>query len=140
MNLIIDTNVLVSALMSDSGASREVIRRCLAKRYQPFISMALFTEYRNVMGRHSLFEGCIFPADKRRALFAAFASVCRKTEIYYLWRPNLRDEGDSHVVELAIAAAAKAVVTHNVSDFVRTELRFPALRVLTPAQLLKEDV
>lgn len=83
---------------------------------------------------------CIFPADKRRSLFAAFASVCRKTEIYYLWRPNLRDEGDNHVVELAVAAAAKVVVTHNVSDFVRTELRFPALRVLTPAQLLKEDV
>ena len=65
----------------------------------------------------------------------------RRTEIYYLWRPNLPDEGDNHVLELAVAAGARAIVTHNVSGFARAELRFPALRVLTPAQLLvvKED-
>jgi putative PIN family toxin of toxin-antitoxin system len=140
MNLIVDTNVLISALLSDSGASREVIRRCLIKRYQPCLSLALFAEYQDVMGREALFEHCVLPAEKRRAFFAAFASVCLKTEIYYLWRPNLRDEGDNHVIELAVAAGAKVVVTHNIADFVRTELRFPTLRVLTPAQLLKEDV
>jgi putative PIN family toxin of toxin-antitoxin system len=140
MNLIVDTNVLISALMSDSGASREVIRRCLLRHYQPCVSLPLFAEYQDVMGREALFEGCIFPAETRRALFAAFLSVCLKTEIYYLWRPNLSDEGDNHVIELAVAAGAKVIVTHNISDFTRTELRFPALRVLTPAQLLKEKL
>lgn len=140
MKVIIDTNVFISALISDSGASREVLRRCLNGRYRPFMSLPLFAEYRDMMGREALFERCALPAEKRRALFAAFIAVCKKTQIYFLWRPNLRDEGDNHVIELAVAAEAHVIVTHNVADFVRNELRFPALRVLTPAQLLKEDV
>ena len=50
------------------------------------------------------------------------------------------DEADNHVLELAIAAGAKVIVTHNLADFVRSELRFPELRILTPAQLLKESL
>ncbi|MDD5028207.1 MAG: PIN domain-containing protein [Rhodoferax sp.] len=37
---------------------------------------------------------------------------CRLTEIYYLWRPNLRDEADNHVLELAVAAGAQAIITN----------------------------
>lgn len=59
--------------------------------------------------------------------------------MYFRWRPNLPDEADNHVLELAVAAEADAVVTHSVKDFVRAELRFPALRILTPAALLKES-
>jgi predicted nucleic acid-binding protein len=105
------------------------------------MSLALFSEYQDVMGREDLFARGLLNAAERRAFLAAFISVCRRTEIYYLWRPNLPDEGDNHVLELAVAAGARAIVTHNVSGFARAELRFPALRVLTPAQLLvvKED-
>jgi putative PIN family toxin of toxin-antitoxin system len=140
VKLIVDTNVFIAALISDSGASREVVRRCLLRRYRPFMSLPLFSEYRDVMGRAALFESCPLPAVKRGALFAAFIAVCQKTQIYFLWRPNLLDEGDNHVIELAVAAEAQAIVTHNLADFARSELRFPAIRVLTPAQLLKEDV
>ncbi len=66
-------------------------------------------------------------------------AVSRMTDIYYLWRPNLPDEADNHVLELAVAAGAEVLVTHNRADFVRSELRFPDLRILTPAQLLKEN-
>jgi predicted nucleic acid-binding protein len=66
-------------------------------------------------------------------------AVCRMTDIYYLWRPNLPDEADNHVLELAVAARAAAIVTHNRADFVRSELRFPELRILAPAELLKES-
>lgn len=141
MQVIVDTNVFIAALISATGASREVVRRCLTGQYRPFMSLALFAEYQDVMGRDGLFAACLLDAAERRALLAAFISVCRRTEIYYLWRPNLPDEGDNHVLELAVAAGATVIVTHNVNDFARAELRFPALRVLTPAQLLmlKED-
>ena len=54
------------------------------------------------------------------------------------WRPNLRDEADNHVLELAIAGGASAIVTSNVKDFHDSDLRFPQVRVVTPKEFLKE--
>jgi putative PIN family toxin of toxin-antitoxin system len=138
MDIVLDTNVLVSALISDRGASIEVIRRCLQRRHQPCISLALFSEYQDLLGRSDLYERCPLTASERQELFNALMSVSRMTDIYYLWRPNLSDETDNHVLELAVAARAGIIVTHNLVDFTRSELRFPELRIMTPAQFLKE--
>jgi predicted nucleic acid-binding protein len=56
---------------------------------------------------------------------------------YYGWRPNLSDEGDNHLIELAVAGNARAIVTHNVRDLGTGELRWARLRILTPAQCLE---
>lgn len=139
MIIVVDTSVFVSALLSASGASREIIRRCLQGRYAPCMSLALFAEYRDLLGREELFAACPLPAKERLELFHAMIAVSRLTEIYYLWRPNLIDEGDNHVLELAVAAGARAIVTHNRADFMRSELCFPQIRIVAPAELLKED-
>ena len=136
--LVIDTNVFVAALRSADGASRAVIRRCLQGQYTPCMSLALFAEYRDVMGREPLFVASPLTSEERLALFYAFIAVCRLTEIYYLWRPNLRDEADNHVLELAVAAGAQTIVTYNRADFFGAELHFPELRIVMPADLLKE--
>jgi hypothetical protein len=46
----------------------------------------------------------------------------------HLWRPSLRDEGDNHVPELAVAGGVPAIVANNVSDFRSSDLRFPGVR------------
>jgi len=56
--------------------------------------------------------------------------------IFFVWRPNLPDEGDNHVVELAVAGSAAVIITRNISDFTGG-LKFPGLQVLTPAQFLR---
>ena len=89
------------------------------------------------MHRRELFRTSPLTRTERQELFAAFLSVCEWVQVYYSWRPNLRDEADNHVVELAIAGGA-AIVTNNVSDFLSAELRFPELRILTPRSLLEE--
>jgi predicted nucleic acid-binding protein len=71
-------------------------------------------------------------------LLDIFLSVCEWTRIYYGWRPNLPDEGDNHLVELAVAGNAKYIVTRNLRDVSRMELNFPNLAVLTPEVFLKE--
>lgn len=58
--------------------------------------------------------------------------------MYYLWRPNLQDEADNHLVELAVAGAARCVVTRNLRDLRAMELRFPGLRVVAPEDFLQE--
>lgn len=60
-----------------------------------------------------------------------------ETEIYYAWRPNLPDEADNHLIELAIAGGATDIVTRNIKDLAKGELRFPQIRILLPKQCLE---
>jgi putative PIN family toxin of toxin-antitoxin system len=138
MIIVADTNIFVSALLGPAGASRAIVRACLEGRLQPLMGAALFAEYESLLARKPLFEFCRLDARQRDTLFNAFLSVCRWTNIYYGWRPNLRDEGDNHVVELAVAGGASAIITKNVRDFQGAELHFPGLRVLSPEEMLKE--
>jgi predicted nucleic acid-binding protein len=62
-------------------------------------------------------------------------SVAKLQTIFYLWRPLLKDPKDDMVAELAVAAQASAIVTHNVGDF--GKLSQFAVNVLTPAAFLK---
>jgi putative PIN family toxin of toxin-antitoxin system len=136
--IVIDTSVFVSALLGPGGASREVLRRCLTGAHTPLMGSSLLMEFEAVLSRQVLFRRCALSPREREELFDAFLSVCRWTRIYYLWRPNLPDETDNHVVELAIAGAAGAVITKNTRDFTGAELRFPDLRILRPDQFIKE--
>ena len=138
MILVVDTNVLVSAFLGPDGSSREIIRRSLTRLYQPIVGAALFAEYESVLARHELFANCVLSNRERNDLFDAFLNVCQWTRIYYTWRPNVTDESDNHLIELAVAGGAQAIVTKNVRDFSRMELRFPDIRIMTPAALLKE--
>ena len=138
MLIVVDTNVLVSAFLGPGGASREVLRRVLQRRCEPLIGVALFAEYESVLEREELFERCILPAAERSRLLDDFLGVCRWTRVYYTWRPNVPDEADNHLVEVAVAGGAHAIVTKNARDFARMELRFPGLRIVTPAQFVKE--
>lgn len=133
-----DTSVFIAAVSSSVGASREVLRRCLVGRHEPLMGQALFAEYESVLARRELFQRSPISREERDELWAAFASRCRWVRVYYLWRPNLRDEADNHVVELAVAGRAGAIVTHNTRDFTRTELQFPGLRIVAPGALLAE--
>lgn len=67
-------------------------------------------------------------------LLEAFLSVCEWVKVYYLWRPNLPDEGDTHLIELAVAGAAGAIITNNTRDLKGGNLHFPKTRIVTPKQ------
>ena len=132
-----DTNVFIAAMLSPSGGNRDTLRACLDGRAHPLMGAALFHEYEDVMRRPDpMSKSPLRPGD-RQTLFEAFLSVCEWVKVYFLWRPNLPDEGDNHLVELAIAGGAETIVTNNVRDVRRGELSFPNLQILTPAEFLK---
>lgn len=135
--LVVDTSIFVSALIGATGPSRELIRRCLQGNYQPLMGNALFLEYESVIEREEIQANCPLSESEIKALLEAFLSVCQWINIYYLWRPNLRDEADNHLIELAVAGNAIAIVTNNVKDFQKTELLFPGLSILKPEDMIR---
>jgi predicted nucleic acid-binding protein len=64
-------------------------------------------------------------------------SVSEWVAIYYLWRPNLMDEGDNHLIELAVAGNATIIATNNIKDFKNTNLLFPNLSILKPEEVIR---
>jgi len=136
VQIVVDTNVFIGACLG-RGASATVIQACLERRFQPLMAAALLAEYEAVLSRRTLFARSRLESAEREELLDIFLSVCRWTRIYYGWRPNLRDEGDNHLVELAVAGGASHIVSHNLRDLKSTELQFPGIIAVTPAQLLK---
>ena len=130
----------MGALIRGSGRNREILRACFEGRLRPLVGQTLFLEYEDVLGRSEPLRKSPLSAGERRRLFEAILSVCEWVQVFYAWRPNLRDEGDNHLVELAVAGSARLIITNNVADFAGSELRFPSIRALRPEEALKEIV
>jgi predicted nucleic acid-binding protein len=132
-----DTNVFVAALHSSEGANPEELDRCLARADQAVMGAALFAEYEELVHRESLWRCVLVTAAEREALLDDFCATAIWQPVYFRWRPNLPDLADDHVLELTIAGGMEHLVTRNLHDFGRGELKFTSPRVLTPAQHLK---
>ncbi len=135
--IVVDTSVFISSLISAKGSSREVIRRCLRQEYQPLMGNALFSEYESVMNREEVKAKCPLTQAEIYTLLASFMSISKWISIYYLWRPNLKDEADNHLIELAVAGNAQIIVTNNIRDFRNSELLFPNLSILKPEEIIR---
>lgn len=137
--IVVDTSVLISALISNEGSNRKVLRFCLNGQYIPLISNALFREIEDVNARAEIVELCPLSSVEKRQLLDAFYSVCHWIPIYYLWRPNLKDESDNFLIELAIAGNARCIVTNNIKDLTGAELSFENLQIVTPEMFVRDN-
>jgi len=137
--VVIDTSVVISALIGEEGPGREVLRKCLNREYAPLISNALFQELEDVSRRKTILDKCPLSKHEIKDLLHAFYSVCHWVPIYYLWRPNIIDEADNFLIELALAGNATHIITNNISDLKNSELNFPELTILKPEQILRGE-
>jgi len=135
--VVLDTNIFIAACLGQ-GAAHHVVAACLRGQCQPLMGAALLAEYEDILGRAELFHACRLNPFERAELLDIFLAACIWTRIYFVWRPNLPDEADNHLVELAVAGGARFIVTRNLRDVARMELRFPELRVVSPEDFLKE--
>ena len=132
--VVIDTNVLYAGLYSASGASHRVLRLIEQGRVTPLLSTTLLFEYEEVLRRDRDVLGL-----SGRAIEDVLDGLCSRGEcrrIHFLWRPQLADPKDDHVLELAVAGGGADIVTHNVRDFGQA-VSF-GVRILRPAELLGE--
>ena len=137
MKIVVDTNVFLGACLG-TGAAGAVIAACLNGRCLPLMGNALFNEYEDVFSRKELFKRCKLSQAERIELMDIFFACCQWTRVYYSWRPNLPDEADNHLVELAVAGGADYIVTRDLRHLRNMELLFPQLHIVAPETFLKE--
>lgn len=131
--IVADTNVFVSALRSQFGASYKLFSQIDNDVYKLNISVPLALEYESVakrmIGEISLSE------EEIDNILDFIISKSNRWQIYYLWRPQLKDAGDDMVLELAVTAGCNYIVTYNVNDFKGME-NF-GIKAITPKQFLE---
>jgi putative PIN family toxin of toxin-antitoxin system len=130
--VVLDTNVIVAAGRSRQGASHALLRLLAEEAYRPVLSVPLVLEYEMALRRRTELD-----QTTAVAIVDFLCLVGERQPIYYLWRPFLKDPGDEMVLEVAVGAAAEAVVTHNIRDFDGVEENF-GIRVITPREFLAE--
>jgi predicted nucleic acid-binding protein len=116
MRVVFDTSVLVAAARSRIGASFALVSSIPAPEFQLCLSVALYSEWQQVLTRSEHLPPGDTAEDARRFL-RFLASQAHLQEIHFLWRPFLPDADDDMVLELASAADCPYIVTHNVIDF-----------------------
>lgn len=136
MRIVVDTNVFIGAVMSAAAENREVLRRCLDGRDVPLMGAALYAEYQSVLVRQALFRRAPVSKAEREVLFDAFCVGAEWITAYFLWRPNLPDEADNHLIELALNGSSRFVVSWDVRHLRRGEMSFPELQIVTPKEYL----
>ena len=132
-SIVLDTNVLIAGLRSRNGASFQVLSLVGESAFELNVSVPLVLEYEEVAKRESRALG-LTHAEIDEVL-DYLCAVATHREIYFLWRPVLRDAADDMVLEVAVDAGCDIVVTHNVRDFAGAE-RF-GVRALTPGEFLR---
>ncbi len=136
IKVVIDTNVLVAGLIGGKGPNREVLRHCLKGTLQPYVGNALYAEYQDLLSRENIQELCNQTSVTLAEFLDDFASICKPADAWFLWRPNLKDESDNHIVELAVVANVKYIITNNITDFAQAELQQVGHKVIRPPELL----
>lgn len=132
--IVMDTNVLVSALRSRTGASFRLLSRIDGGKFSVCISVPLVLEYEAATKRMSKAIGLTY-SDIDDVL-DYICLVADRYKVYYLWRPLLRDPRDDMVLELAVASNADAIITCNKADFKGSE-QF-GVRIASPKEFLQQ--
>ena len=130
---VIDTNVLIAALRSSSGASYQILLAADRGDFQMALSVPLLAEYDDVSSRPDM--GVSIPMSAVEAILRRIAQVAHTQQIYFLWRPILPDPKDDMVLEVAIASGATHIVTFNRKDL-RLASQF-GITVLPPADFIR---
>jgi len=131
--IVLDTNVIVSALRSRKGASYKLLMLVDRANFEINLSVSVLLEYedatKRLLGQISLTE------TELDDILDYLCGLANLRDVFYLWRPFLKDPKDDMILELAVSAQCDVIVTYNQKDFVGIE-QF-GIEVMTPKEFLQ---
>lgn len=137
MRVVLDTDVVVAAMRSPSGASAALLQAALDGRIQLLANVALILEYEAVCKREEHLSAAGMDIAQAGVFVDALAALAEPVDSHFIWRPQLKDPSDEMVLEAAVNGRAQAIVTFNRRDFGTVPERF-GLRVLLPRDAFKK--
>ena len=128
--LILDTNVVLSALISSSVPTKILYELVLTQKVEICLSKEVLAEYVEVLNRDKFTKFANFKTKAEVVLnrlreIATFYQTDRKIEV-------LTDMSDNKFLELAAVSSADYLTTGNTLDFTITEFEYT--RILTPRE------
>jgi len=132
--IVIDTNVFISALRSKFGASYKLLMSLENGKFETNVSVSLAMEYEEVSKR--ILSKIKLTKNEVEDVLNYVISAANRRKVYYLWRPFLPDSKDDLVLELAVAANCEIIVTFNKKHFREVE-KF-GIKTMTPQEFLRE--
>jgi len=104
------------------------------EKFQIIISVSLIFEYEDVLKRGDLRLN--LDTEDIDDILDYICKVADKREIFYLWRPYLKDPKDDLLLELAVESESDFIITYNKKDFESID-KF-GLQALTPKEFLEK--
>jgi putative PIN family toxin of toxin-antitoxin system len=114
MRLVLDTDVVVAALRSDRGASRQLLLAAFDGRMEMLVSVPLVLEYEAVLTRPQLLKDVAITTEEVGSILDAILTTAVHVEMRFLWRPQLKDPSDEMVLETAVNGNADYLATFNL--------------------------
>ncbi len=136
MLVVLDTDVVAAGVMSATGASRYLLESIGLGALSAAASVPLFLEYEAVLKRPETLRRAAATLDDIDVVLDRLAAVLTRVDIWYLWRPQLRDPNDDMVLEAAANAGASHIVTFNLHDYGAIPMRF-GIDACRPADLAR---
>jgi len=131
--IVIDTNVIVAGLRSRRGSAFQLLKLIATEQFDIHLSVPLVLEYTEVLLRE--LPNLYISREEVDDLIDFYCAVGVQHEIFFLWRPFLRDPKDEMVLELAVKAGCQSIITYNTRDFAGVE-QF-GLNLLEPSEFLR---
>jgi putative PIN family toxin of toxin-antitoxin system len=135
LDLVLDTDVMVAALRSSRGASRQLLLGALDGGFQLLLSVPLILEYEAVLNRPEHLAACGLSAAEIGRVLDDLAGIAKPVNLSFRWRPRLSDPNDDMVLETAVNGNADAIVTFNQRDFEAAVRDFGCAVILPGAAL-----
>jgi putative PIN family toxin of toxin-antitoxin system len=132
--IVIDTNIIVSALKSRKGFSFKLLSIIDDKRFKVFISVPVILEYEDAIKRDK--TNLKLNKSEIDDILDYICLIAEERKIFYLWRPYLNDPKDDMFLELAVESGCDYIITFNKKDFKGID-KFN-LKTLTPKDFLRK--
>ena len=136
MKFVLDTDVIIAGLRSPTGASRQLLLLLHQEKYVALTSVSMMLEYEAVLKRPENLDASNLSLQDATQFLDSMSGLITPVTSFFLWRPQLRDPADEHVLETAVNGGADALVTFNVRHFRSAAHRF-SIDLLRPSDALQ---